>query len=273
MATVIQCPNPSCGRTSQLGEDPLGRIFRCPRCLTKLPTGEASAVDSGWTRVLGPLPRRFSSSSSGWISALESRDRPFVQSSLSWNRTSVQLIGAASAPLHLQACDSGEFFAEPFDSCASESWGIHYPPDLVLQESGEVYVGPFGCEDRSEWKKAADSPGLPSRQISILPCGEVSGKESGKNGATPRKIERRLHRFEILDVLGEGHHATVYRAFDPFLERQVALKLPRPGVAVTARVLDRFLSEARTWPAFGIHESCRSTRLAAMEIAIILQWR
>ena len=46
-------------------------------------------------------------------------------------------------------------------------------------------------------------------------------------------------------MLGVGHHATVYRAFDPFLERQVALKLPHPGAAHTARALDRFLSEAR----------------------------
>ena len=30
-------------------------------------------------------------------------------------------------------------------------------------------------------------------------------------------------------MLGEGHHATVYRAFDPFLERQVAVKLPHLG--------------------------------------------
>jgi len=58
-------------------------------------------------------------------------------------------------------------------------------------------------------------------------------------------MTRRLNRFEILDVLGVGRHAMVYRAFDPFLERQVALKLPRPGVAHTARVVDRFLGEAR----------------------------
>jgi len=54
-----------------------------------------------------------------------------------------------------------------------------------------------------------------------------------------------LNRFEILDVLGVGHHATVYRAFDPFLERQVALKLPHPRAAHTARGRDRFLGEAR----------------------------
>jgi serine/threonine protein kinase len=37
----------------------------------------------------------------------------------------------------------------------------------------------------------------------------------------------------------------VYRAFDPFLERYVALKLPRQGVPPTARALERFLGEAR----------------------------
>ena len=34
---IVQCPNAACGRVSHLGIDPLGRIFRCPRCLTKLP--------------------------------------------------------------------------------------------------------------------------------------------------------------------------------------------------------------------------------------------
>jgi serine/threonine protein kinase len=59
------------------------------------------------------------------------------------------------------------------------------------------------------------------------------------------KNTRRLSRFEILDVLGEGRYSTVYRAFDPLLERQVALKLPRPGTASATRALERFLGEAR----------------------------
>src|ERR1700761_4616756 len=52
--TTAQCPNRSCGRVSHLGEDPLGRIFRCPRCLTKLPTAPAAAADSGWTAIVRP---------------------------------------------------------------------------------------------------------------------------------------------------------------------------------------------------------------------------
>ena len=51
---IVHCPNAACGRVSHLGVDPLGRIFRCPRCLTKLPSAPATAADTGWTAVLGP---------------------------------------------------------------------------------------------------------------------------------------------------------------------------------------------------------------------------
>ena len=51
---IVHCPNAACGRVSHLGVDPLGRIFRCPRCLTKLPTAPATAADARWTAVLGP---------------------------------------------------------------------------------------------------------------------------------------------------------------------------------------------------------------------------
>ena len=54
MTAIVQCPNAVCGRVSRLGDDPLGRIFRCPRCLTKLPTASASAADAGWTAIVGP---------------------------------------------------------------------------------------------------------------------------------------------------------------------------------------------------------------------------
>ncbi|MFI5461597.1 MAG: BRcat domain-containing protein, partial [Isosphaerales bacterium] len=42
---IVQCPNTECGRVLHLGDDPLGRVFRCPYCLTKLPTAPVSAAD------------------------------------------------------------------------------------------------------------------------------------------------------------------------------------------------------------------------------------
>jgi len=134
---------------------------------------------------------------------------------------------------------------EPFESHAGDFWDVDFPPDLTLQESGEVYVGPFGHEDRLEWDKVDGCPGSTSNQGDVQLRDRASGRALGKNAATSKRAARRLNRFEILGVLGEGHHATVYRAFDPFLERQVALKLPRPGVAHTAWAMDRFLGEAR----------------------------
>ena len=54
MTAIVQCPNNGCGRVSHLGDDPLGRIFRCPHCLTKLPAAPAATADSGWRAILGP---------------------------------------------------------------------------------------------------------------------------------------------------------------------------------------------------------------------------
>ncbi len=245
MARVIQCPNLSCRRTSQLGEDPLGRIFRCPRCLTKLPTAEVNAADSGWTNVLGPLPRRSTGNSAGWISTPGPTTHRFERNSLSWDHAPVQLISSTSVGSHLQARDSGEFLVESYGTHEVDSCDIHNLTDTVLPESGEVYVGPFNHEDCSEWNGQAADSTWSNRQTNNPAQGRVSERSLRIKPASSRKATTRLGRFEILDVLGEGHHATVYRALDPFLERQVALKLPRAGTVLTARILDRFVSEAR----------------------------
>jgi serine/threonine protein kinase len=48
-------------------------------------------------------------------------------------------------------------------------------------------------------------------------------------------------RFQIRDFLGEGSFGAVYRAFDPQLDREVALKVAKPG-AVSPK---RFRAEVR----------------------------
>jgi hypothetical protein len=56
---------------------------------------------------------------------------------------------------------------------------------------------------------------------------------------------RTIARFVVLDKLGEGAFGTVYRARDPQLDRDVAIKVPRPGVIATPEDRQRFLREAR----------------------------
>jgi WD40 repeat protein len=54
----------------------------------------------------------------------------------------------------------------------------------------------------------------------------------------------RLGRFEILQELGRGGGGIVYLAKDPTLNRQVAIKVPRPESFLTQDLLLRFLREA-----------------------------
>jgi len=51
-------------------------------------------------------------------------------------------------------------------------------------------------------------------------------------------------RFTITGVLGRGSHGTVYRAYEPAAERDVALKVLKPGLSTDRVRIERFLREA-----------------------------
>jgi hypothetical protein len=216
MPTEVRCPNLSCGRISRLGEDPLGRIFRCPRCLAKLPTAGASAVDSGWTTVLGPLPWR---SPAPAVKAPEAHPTPtsLLRRSRIPARPDSRWLGAMGtirAGIDLDL-DSAEFFVDAFDSRDDDAWGRGPGGTPGPAESRGVGMGPSDLDEASRYGPPA-----------VLEGGD-------------------LGRFRIVGVLGEGRHATVYRAYDPLLERDVALKVPRWEAASYPRALERFLGEAR----------------------------
>lgn len=56
---------------------------------------------------------------------------------------------------------------------------------------------------------------------------------------------KRLGRFSLKEVIGQGGFGIVYRAYDTKLDRVVAIKLPREGVFVDKRDEQRFLREAK----------------------------
>lgn len=58
-------------------------------------------------------------------------------------------------------------------------------------------------------------------------------------------IGRALGKYQIVEQLGEGGMATVFKAYDPSLERYVAIKIIRSGNQLDPLFLQRFQREAR----------------------------
>jgi predicted Zn finger-like uncharacterized protein len=63
-------------------------------------------------------------------------------------------------------------------------------------------------------------------------------------GGGTRESPKQFGRFEIISVLGQGTYGQVFRASDPTLDRDVALKIPKFGSDQT-RLVERFLREAK----------------------------
>jgi WD40 repeat protein len=59
-------------------------------------------------------------------------------------------------------------------------------------------------------------------------------------------LPKQIGRFQVRARLGEGAFGTVYLAYDPQLDREVALKVPRAGTLASPRHVERFLREARS---------------------------
>ncbi len=70
-------------------------------------------------------------------------------------------------------------------------------------------------------------------------------RRSADAALTELSCPTRIGRFEIRCLLGRGGFGIVYRAFDPVLRREVALKIPRADALVDANCLARFQREAR----------------------------
>ncbi len=63
-------------------------------------------------------------------------------------------------------------------------------------------------------------------------------------------IGQRLGQYEIVSLLGKGGMATVYRARQESIDRDVAFKVIKPDLAGADKFIERFKREARTVASF-----------------------
>jgi serine/threonine protein kinase len=108
--------------------------------------------------------------------------------------------------------------------------------------------------DRSTAMSSKPKPPVASEPTSLAQTMSLSpvavetsglGAASGDTSAAKSGPLKRIGRFEVQAVLGQGAFGAVYRARDPQLDRLVAIKVPRAGVLKTAEDMHRFLREAR----------------------------
>ena len=84
-------------------------------------------------------------------------------------------------------------------------------------------------------------------------------KASGISIADVHTAEASNGRFRLLEPLGEGQHAIVYRAYDPILERDVATQSePHRGVLKTVKCWTRLWPRPKHWRGCAIHGLCQS---------------
>lgn len=79
-------------------------------------------------------------------------------------------------------------------------------------------------------------------------AGQSSPSQSRKpsaNKSPSQSVPVKLGRFEVQERLGGGAFGMVYRAHDPQLDREVALKVPRAGTLDSLDAVERFLREAK----------------------------
>lgn len=107
------------------------------------------------------------------------------------------------------------------------------------------------ASDRDDKARALDTPSLLGSADTAAGDGVASASPTSpvSGGATPAMravaVGDTVGRYELLEEIGEGGMATVYRARDQQLRREVAVKVLFPHLAKRSDVVRRFAREAR----------------------------
>ena len=146
----------------------------------------------------------------------------------------------------------------------------HRPPNGTLEDDEVTRIGPAtGPLGRSSTSSAAGTSAAPSTSP-LTPRGTADARppasplspslpgaaaprsggsrivtETLPGGASPGPTVRQVGRYQIVERIGRGGMATVYRAHDPSIGRDVAIKFLHATLSEDEEYRERFLQEAR----------------------------
>ena len=105
------------------------------------------------------------------------------------------------------------------------------------------------CPNPACGKVSVTSDDVQGRRVRCKQCGQsfnasvmLDGHSRTSSGG---ELPTKIGRFQIRAKLGAGAFGIVYRAYDPQLDREVALKIPNAIVLNDPKRVERFLREAK----------------------------
>jgi len=210
---------PGCRRTLNIKNELAGKKVRCPGCKQVLAVKPAVAAVSaaGPTDTLA-IAEQIDALCDRFEDALRRGERPDIRNWL-----------PADGPARLQALvELGRIEREYLKAAA-----VAGPDDAGARKNGPS--GTVSSHDAGQATLGeSPRPAGPDRELTDFLSPPQAPGELGWLGG-----------YRILQVLGRGGMGVVFRAEDPKLQRQLALKAMLPTLAASGTARERFLREAR----------------------------